>query len=54
MPSNIPMFCSCLDQVFQEKLRETRDPVRMDDLSEEVLAKLVKDRKMWQLSAQLD
>ncbi|KAJ6027236.1 hypothetical protein N7460_012053 [Penicillium canescens] len=52
--SNIPMFCSGLDQVFQEKLRETRDPVRMDDLSEEVLAKLVKDGKMWQLSAQLN
>jgi hypothetical protein len=48
------MFCSGLDQVFQEKLRETPDPVRMDDLNEEMLAKLVKDGKMWQLSAQLN
>lgn len=50
--SNIPMFCSGLDQALQGKLRETGDPVRMDDLSDEVLAKLVKDGKIWQVATQ--
>lgn len=33
------------------EVRETGDPVRMDDLSEEVLAELVKYGKIWRLSA---
>lgn len=49
--SNIPMFCSGLDQDLQRKLGETGDPVRTDDLSEEVLVKLGKKGKIWQLSA---
>lgn len=50
--SNIPIFCSGLDSNVQEKLCCTQDPVRMDDLSENVSAKLMKDEnKTWQLSA---
>lgn len=51
--SDIPTFCSGLDQALQGKLRETGDPFRMDDLSEEVLAKVVKDGNILQLSARI-
>lgn len=45
------MFGSGLHQALQGKLCETGEPVRVDDYSEEVLANLVKDGKIWQLSA---